>query len=431
MPKQIPCLWFDGQAEEAAQHYTSIFPNSSIGDITRYGPDMPPADEGGRRPDRRLHPRRPGVHRASTAGRSSRSPRRSPSRSCARTRRRPTTTGTGSPRAARRACAAGSRTGSASPGRSSPTELMAAQRPRPRPGPARHPGHAADAPHRPRRDQARGRQRVRLTRRRRWPGAGSPLGSLRCRPPLPRPPRSSCPPGPLPSGPRSTRWSAPAPRCGCSTSAAAAACSPSRWPGSGHDVTVVDPSADALATLRRRADTAGVGAPRPRPPGRRRPAARGARRAADDAAAGYDLALCHYVLEVVDDPAVTLRRDRRRPAPRRSGERRDGQPGRRRPGPRRRRPPRRGPRPARGPRPGPGPRPARPAAASPPTTCSPSSRARACARARGAASPSSPTCSRPPPAPTPAPSAPSSSPWPSTSPYRDIATGLHVLAARP
>jgi predicted 3-demethylubiquinone-9 3-methyltransferase (glyoxalase superfamily) len=40
VPKQIPCLWFDGQAEEAAQHYTSIFPNSSIGDITRYGPNM-------------------------------------------------------------------------------------------------------------------------------------------------------------------------------------------------------------------------------------------------------------------------------------------------------------------------------------------------------------------------------------------------------
>ena len=31
MPKQIPCLWFDGAAEEAAAHYTSIFPNSSIG----------------------------------------------------------------------------------------------------------------------------------------------------------------------------------------------------------------------------------------------------------------------------------------------------------------------------------------------------------------------------------------------------------------
>jgi predicted 3-demethylubiquinone-9 3-methyltransferase (glyoxalase superfamily) len=42
MPKQIPCLWFDGQAEQAAQHYTSIFPNSAIGDITHYGPNMPP-----------------------------------------------------------------------------------------------------------------------------------------------------------------------------------------------------------------------------------------------------------------------------------------------------------------------------------------------------------------------------------------------------
>jgi len=76
----------------------------------------------------------------------------------------------------------------------------------------------------------------------------------------------------------------------------------------GHDVTVVDPSADALATLRRRADTAGVGdrvrglqgdgdllhevlpATTDRPEG-----------------GGFDLALCHYVLEVVDDPAVTLR----------------------------------------------------------------------------------------------------------------------------
>jgi predicted 3-demethylubiquinone-9 3-methyltransferase (glyoxalase superfamily) len=41
MPKQIPCLWFDGQAEQAAQHYTSIFPNSEIAGITRYGPDTP------------------------------------------------------------------------------------------------------------------------------------------------------------------------------------------------------------------------------------------------------------------------------------------------------------------------------------------------------------------------------------------------------
>ena len=42
MPKQIPCLWFDGQAEEAATLYASLFPNSSVGDVTRYGPDMPP-----------------------------------------------------------------------------------------------------------------------------------------------------------------------------------------------------------------------------------------------------------------------------------------------------------------------------------------------------------------------------------------------------
>lgn len=42
MPQQIPCLWFDGQAEEAARLYTSVFPDSSIGRITRYGPDMPP-----------------------------------------------------------------------------------------------------------------------------------------------------------------------------------------------------------------------------------------------------------------------------------------------------------------------------------------------------------------------------------------------------
>lgn len=30
------CLWFDGQAEEAAKHYTSIFKDSRLGDIARY-----------------------------------------------------------------------------------------------------------------------------------------------------------------------------------------------------------------------------------------------------------------------------------------------------------------------------------------------------------------------------------------------------------
>lgn len=32
-----PCLWFDGQAEEAARYYTSIFPNSRITDISCFG----------------------------------------------------------------------------------------------------------------------------------------------------------------------------------------------------------------------------------------------------------------------------------------------------------------------------------------------------------------------------------------------------------
>jgi predicted 3-demethylubiquinone-9 3-methyltransferase (glyoxalase superfamily) len=33
----IPCLWFDADAEEVANFYTSIFKNSKIGNITRYG----------------------------------------------------------------------------------------------------------------------------------------------------------------------------------------------------------------------------------------------------------------------------------------------------------------------------------------------------------------------------------------------------------
>jgi predicted 3-demethylubiquinone-9 3-methyltransferase (glyoxalase superfamily) len=41
MPATTPCLWFDGQAEEAASHYVSIFPNSQILNIARYGPQTP------------------------------------------------------------------------------------------------------------------------------------------------------------------------------------------------------------------------------------------------------------------------------------------------------------------------------------------------------------------------------------------------------
>jgi predicted 3-demethylubiquinone-9 3-methyltransferase (glyoxalase superfamily) len=37
MSKIKPFLWFDDQAEEAANFYVSIFPNSRIGAISRYG----------------------------------------------------------------------------------------------------------------------------------------------------------------------------------------------------------------------------------------------------------------------------------------------------------------------------------------------------------------------------------------------------------
>ena len=35
--KITPCLWFDNQAEEAANFYVSLFNNSAVGVVTRYG----------------------------------------------------------------------------------------------------------------------------------------------------------------------------------------------------------------------------------------------------------------------------------------------------------------------------------------------------------------------------------------------------------
>jgi predicted 3-demethylubiquinone-9 3-methyltransferase (glyoxalase superfamily) len=37
MQKITPCLWFNGQAEEAMNYYTSIFKDASVGNIMRYG----------------------------------------------------------------------------------------------------------------------------------------------------------------------------------------------------------------------------------------------------------------------------------------------------------------------------------------------------------------------------------------------------------
>jgi predicted 3-demethylubiquinone-9 3-methyltransferase (glyoxalase superfamily) len=41
MQKITPFLWFDRQAEEAVGFYTSIFPNSKVGEMSRYGDNMP------------------------------------------------------------------------------------------------------------------------------------------------------------------------------------------------------------------------------------------------------------------------------------------------------------------------------------------------------------------------------------------------------
>ena len=45
MQKIIPFLWFDHQAEEAMNFYVSIFKNSKVGQVTRYG-DAGPGPKG-------------------------------------------------------------------------------------------------------------------------------------------------------------------------------------------------------------------------------------------------------------------------------------------------------------------------------------------------------------------------------------------------
>jgi len=46
MPKITNCLWFDTQAEDAAELYVSLFPNSRIGAVARY-PEGLPGDRAG------------------------------------------------------------------------------------------------------------------------------------------------------------------------------------------------------------------------------------------------------------------------------------------------------------------------------------------------------------------------------------------------
>jgi predicted 3-demethylubiquinone-9 3-methyltransferase (glyoxalase superfamily) len=45
MNEITPCLWFDTEGEDAARFYTSVFPNSRITEIARFG-SAGPRDEG-------------------------------------------------------------------------------------------------------------------------------------------------------------------------------------------------------------------------------------------------------------------------------------------------------------------------------------------------------------------------------------------------
>jgi predicted 3-demethylubiquinone-9 3-methyltransferase (glyoxalase superfamily) len=44
--KITPCLWFDGTAEEAAQFYTSVFPDGKITKVSRSAAETPSGPEG-------------------------------------------------------------------------------------------------------------------------------------------------------------------------------------------------------------------------------------------------------------------------------------------------------------------------------------------------------------------------------------------------
>ena len=45
MDKLVTCLWFDTEGEDAAKFYTSIFPGSKLGKVSRYG-SAGPREEG-------------------------------------------------------------------------------------------------------------------------------------------------------------------------------------------------------------------------------------------------------------------------------------------------------------------------------------------------------------------------------------------------
>ena len=61
---QFPCLWFDGNAEEAAELYVGVLPDSRITKVWRASAETP-SGAGGHGPDGGLHGGRsaaPGAH---------------------------------------------------------------------------------------------------------------------------------------------------------------------------------------------------------------------------------------------------------------------------------------------------------------------------------------------------------------------------------
>src|SRR5687768_2485845 len=46
MSRLSPCLWFDGQAEEAAEFYTRLFPDSQVDKVVRSAADTPSGKKG-------------------------------------------------------------------------------------------------------------------------------------------------------------------------------------------------------------------------------------------------------------------------------------------------------------------------------------------------------------------------------------------------
>jgi predicted 3-demethylubiquinone-9 3-methyltransferase (glyoxalase superfamily) len=46
MPKLFPCLWFDGNAEEAANFYVTLLPDSHVDKIWRSPAETPQAQRG-------------------------------------------------------------------------------------------------------------------------------------------------------------------------------------------------------------------------------------------------------------------------------------------------------------------------------------------------------------------------------------------------